>query len=118
MITLSGNPLSTQHIYGISCRGKYALRYLTAKAKVRKEQYQWEAKTQWKGKILEGLLVADIKLYFKDKRVHDWDNYHKLSMDSLEGIVYKNDNQIYDSRVRRFLDRENPRIEVNIKTMT
>lgn len=113
-IILEGNPLSTQHIYGIDCRGKFPRRYLIAKAKTRKVQYQWEAKSQWKGKMLEGLLVVDIKLYFKDKRKHDWDNYHKLSMDSLEGIVYKSDNQIDDSRVRRFLDKENPRIEINI----
>ncbi len=52
-----------------------------------KEQYYWEASAQWKGKPLEGDAEIDIALYFGTKRKTDWDNFHKLSMDALTGIV-------------------------------
>ena len=113
-ITLTGNPLSTQHIYGqVGNR-----RYMKKKAKERKEQYQWEAKSQYKGSVLECPLTADIILYFKDKRRRDWDNYHKLSQDSLEGIVYADDSKIQEAHVIKEYDKENPRTEIVIHTLT
>ena len=35
-----------------------------------------------------GRLEVTICLYFKDNRRRDWDNWHKLSMDALQGIVF------------------------------
>lgn len=111
MIVLTGNPISTQNAYGHTGRR----RYMKTEAKNQKEQYQWEAKSQWKGKPLEGDLIAEIKLYFKDKRRRDWDNWHKISMDALEGIAYKDDSQIKKAVVEKFLDKEQPRIEIKLE---
>ena len=107
-LTLKGNPISTQHAYGHTGNR----RYMTAKAKALKEDYQWQVKEQYKGQIIEDDLVANILLYFKDNRRRDWDNWHKISMDSLEGIVYKDDSQIQEAHIFKEIDKDNPRIEI------
>ena len=62
-------------------------------------------------------LETNIRLYFGDMRRRDWDNYHKLSMDALSGIVYEDDHQIRRSIVELNYDKENPRIEINVKKL-
>lgn len=113
MITLTGNPLSTQHIYLMKGR----MRFMKAEAKTRKLQYQWEAKSQWKGKPLEGNLFAEITLYFGDKRRRDWDNFHKLSMDAISDIVYVDDSQVKEARIKIAYDKENPRITIDVSEL-
>lgn len=105
-----GNPMSTQHIY----LQKGRVRFMRKEAKERKEQYQWEAKSQWKEKILTGDIAISIKLHFGDKRKRDWDNFHKLSMDALSGIVWEDDGQITMATVYKSYDKEKPRIEIEI----
>jgi Holliday junction resolvase RusA-like endonuclease len=84
-----------------------------------KEDYQWQIKSQYKGKLLSGSLKIEIWLYFGTKRISDWDNFHKLSMDALSGLVYEDDSQIVEAQVVKAYDKENPRIEIyiwNVKT--
>lgn len=84
-------------------------------AKDRKEQYQWEAKSQYQKRApLTGELSIGIRLYFGDLRKRDWDNFHKLSMDALSGIVWEDDSQIKKCFVEVFYDKKNPRIEVEV----
>jgi hypothetical protein len=35
-----------------------------------------------------------VTLYFGTRRKADWDKFHKLSCDALNGIAYDNDSQI------------------------
>lgn len=46
IITLSGEPKSTQHICRTTCRGGFSSVYMTAEGNALKEQYQWEARSQ------------------------------------------------------------------------
>ena len=112
-IILKGIPQSTQNSYGQN--GKRKFMYVEARAM--KNWYIIQTKKQYKGEIIEDLLIADIKIYFKDKRRRDRDNYHKLSMDALEWIVYKDDSQIFDARVRKYIDKGNERIEILLSKM-
>jgi Holliday junction resolvase RusA-like endonuclease len=57
---------------------------MTAEGKALKEAYQWEARSQWKGKPLEGDIEVSITLYFGTKRRADLDNFNKLSLDALK----------------------------------
>jgi len=114
-IILEGKLQSTNNLYKVTVRGGRPHMYMTADAKAMKQSYQWQAKTQWKKGVLTGDIVLDIKLYFQDKRRRDWDNYHKITMDALEGVVYEDDRQIQDARVRKYLDRDKPRIEIIVK---
>jgi crossover junction endodeoxyribonuclease RusA len=109
-LTLTGNPISTQTCYGQ--RGK--IRYMKKEAKERKEQYQWEIKSQWREPLIEDDVTIEVHLYFGDRRRRDWDNYHKLSMDALEDIVLKDDSQIITATVTKHYDKENPRTVITI----
>jgi len=113
-ITLSGSPLSTQHIY----RNGSGRTYMTKKAKEAKQAYQWEAKAQWHHPPVDGDVIVNIILYFPDNRRRDWDNWHKLTMDALEGIVYHDDSQIQEAHVIKQIDKDKPRTEISIVTTT
>jgi len=113
-IILKGNPLSTQHIYRSACRGRFPTRYMTKQGKEMKELYRSEAQKQYKKKVMSGNCSMEITLFFKDKRRRDVDNYNKLVLDSLEGIVYEDDKQIQSLKVEKRISAENPRIEIKI----
>ncbi len=114
-ITLKGKPRSTNGLYKTMCRGNFPSRYLTNEGRALKEDYQWQAKKQMKGqKLLDGDLVVWIDTYHDTHRKNDWDNFHKLSMDSLTGIVYRDDSQIVRAVVNKRYDKSNPRIEISI----
>lgn len=110
-ITLRWRQKSTQHLYGQY--GK--IRYMKKAAKELKYKYIKQIKEQYSWWILEGDLSVEIHLYFPDKRKRDWDNYHKLSMDAMEDIVYKDDNQIQKALVIKTWDNVHPRIEIKIQ---
>ena len=113
-IVLKGAPISTQHIYGAR---RYGQRHLTSEARSLKEDYAWQAKAQWRKEPVLLHLAADVKLYFKDHRRRDWDNWHKLSFDALEKIVYKDDSQIMKASVEKFIDKKKPRIEITLSQL-
>lgn len=113
-IILSGNPLSTQHIYRYTCIGKFARLYMLREGKQLKEQYQLEARNQHKKRPTSLSVEMEITLFFKDKRRRDVDNYNKLVLDALEGIAYQDDSQIQKLTVIKNYSKENPRIEIEI----
>jgi Holliday junction resolvase RusA-like endonuclease len=71
-----------------------------------------QAKAQYHGEPLTSRLEIDVTLFFGRKGKKDWDNFHKLSMDALTGIVWEDDEQIDDAHVHKRYDKENPRIEI------
>jgi len=84
-------------------------------AKLLKQSYSIQARNQYKGSLLSSNLSVYIRLYFPDKRVRDWDNWHKLSMDSLTGILWLDDTQIKLATVQIMeVDKKDPRIELII----
>jgi Holliday junction resolvase RusA-like endonuclease len=113
-VVLSGEPKSTQHIYRNTCRGGFSTTYMTAEGKALKEKYQWEARSQWNGKPLEGDIAVSITLYFGTKRRADLDNFNKLSLDALTGIAYLDDSQIGKLTIARAYDKTRPRIEIQV----
>jgi len=86
--------------------------YMTSEGKALKEQYQWEAKSQWKGPKLEGDIRVSVTFYFATKRKRDLDNQNKLILDALTGIAYEDDSQIAEMYLRRAYDKARPRIEL------
>lgn len=109
-IVLSGSPLSNQHIYANTGNR----RYMKKKAKERKEQYYWEAKSQWRKKVRTSVVGIDLVLVFGDRRRRDIDNYCKLPLDALEGVVYTDDKQIDSLNIEKTYDKEEPRIEIYV----
>lgn len=110
MITLTGNPLSTQHCYGFSRYGGHMKRHCATL----KTDYQWQAKSQWNDPVTKEEVRIEAHIYFGDKRRRDLDNYNKLWMDALEGVVYEDDSQITQLHLVKDYDKSNPRIEITI----
>lgn len=62
---------------------------------------------------LEGDLVVTIDVFAPNKRT-DVDNYLKAPLDALQGYAYGNDNQVKRIVVTRYVDKQNPRLEVSV----
>jgi crossover junction endodeoxyribonuclease RusA len=86
---------------------------MSADGKALKESYQYQAKSQWKMPIIKENIALSIDLYFGTKRKCDIDNFNKLVLDSLTGIMYEDDSQIYELTLRKFYDKETPRVVVS-----
>ena len=110
MITLTGNPRSTQQCYRYTSRGGYMTNACTHV----KFDYIHQANQQWRQPIIEDELELKVTLYFADKRKRDIDNFNKLWMDALEGVVYLDDSQIQKMIISKEYDKSNPRIEIQI----
>lgn len=117
-ITLTGEPKSTNHCWKHSCNRGYLHSYMTPQGKDIKESYQWQAKTQWKEKPTKEPIQVLIRLYFGTKRKQDIDNFNKILLDSLSGIVWEDDSQIEEMVVAKFYDKKAPRIEVEVNRLT
>ena len=103
--------MSTQHAYGQ--RGK--IRFMKKTAKDIKKSYSKQAKEQWESDPISiAKLAIEVSIFFGDKRIRDWDNWHKLSMDAMTGIVWEDDSLIRKATVLLGYDKTNPRIEVQL----
>jgi len=87
-LTLKGSPQSTNNIY----RSVGHRVYMTAKGKALKEDYQWQLKSQYKGKPLTKDIDMRVELFFGDERKRDIDNYNKILLDSMSGIIFEDDS--------------------------
>lgn len=84
-------------------------------AKKQKANYMLQIKLQHEEPISKKICHGIMKIYHKDARKRDRDNYNKLAMDALEGTVIKDDVQIHSMMVEKYIDRENPRIEIYLR---
>lgn len=109
-LILEGNPISTGSLY----RRNSFVMYMTKEGKALKENYAWQAKTQWRKGVITGPVTIEVRLFFKGIRRRDIDNFHKILLDSLTGIVWEDDSQIMVMRVEKHRDDNNPRIELTV----
>ncbi len=84
------------------------------------ETAEYERKVGWyalqaaKGKSFSNDIAVFIKLYFKDRRFGDVDNYGKALLDAIQGIVFDNDKQVAKLHIERYID-DNERAEIEIR---
>jgi len=116
VLVLEGIPLSTNSIYKSHCKFGYPNVYMTKEGKDLKESYQWQIKSQYKGKILDCPVSIDVKLY-RVKDSGDIDNFNKILFDSLTKMVWVDDKQIQSMSIGKFTDKKNPRIEIVINCL-
>ena len=64
-------------------------------------------------RVLQGDVTLSITLFFGTKRRAHLDNFNKLSLDALTGIVYEDDSQIVELHLARSYDKARPRIEID-----
>lgn len=85
---------------------------------------------KWQGEIDAQLMLYDMvkgpveismKIWHKDKRPRDIDNEQTSILDRLKGIVIEDDNCFILRKIScefMGIDKENPRAEINIKSLT
>lgn len=108
---LKGNPQSTNNIY----RHAGHRVYMTKAGHDLKEDYQWQLKNQYKGKIIKENINMTLDLFFGDKRVRDIDNYNKILLDSFKNIVWDDDSQIQKLTISKNYCKTVPRVEIDIE---
>jgi Holliday junction resolvase RusA-like endonuclease len=113
-IILKGEPKSTGAIYKITCRGRFGSYYVSQQGKAVKQSYIKQTLSQWKDKPISENVYVNIRLYFGTKRKADIDNFNKLLLDSMTGIVWIDDSQIQKMTIEKFYDKLDPRIEIGI----
>lgn len=100
-------PPTTNHMYG----RKGNISFLSSVAK------DWKAEAQWRMKLMRPKLLTEavtltIRFYLKFDR--DVDNA-KILLDSMTGIVYKDDSLVTTYHVYKFKDKDNPRVEIDVE---
>ena len=73
---------------------------------VKSQKYELEEEGVW--------LVCELTYYFPDLRRRDCHNMHKIVMDALEHVAFKEDRWVLVRDMHVGLDRKNPRIEVRL----
>jgi crossover junction endodeoxyribonuclease RusA len=58
------------------------------------------------------VLIVDI---YRPQRAGDLDNRLKLLLDALEVVAYRDDAQVVEIHARRFDDKKNPRVEIEVR---
>lgn len=90
---------------------------MTQEGKNIKQAYQYQAKVQWKKKPITGPVQIGISLYFGTKRRQDIDNFGKVLLDSLTGVIWEDDSQVAEMNIRKGYDKAKPRIEIEINQL-
>jgi Holliday junction resolvase RusA-like endonuclease len=90
--------------------------YTPAKTRNFEKDLAWAAKIAMQGRMpLEGPVRIDVSVDLLPKaRKADIDNYLKSAMDPLNGIVWKDDSQVVSASISRYIDHENPRLEIEV----
>lgn len=102
-------PPSTQHVYG---NRKGGGKYLKKDGVAYKHEVFYEAKRQYKGEPIEGGVFVGISYFFGDNRVRDLDNYKKVLLDALSGVLWVDDRQIEVDVSIKSHKEDNPRVEL------
>lgn len=104
-------PPSLNSMYRSANRGGRTLFFKTKEAK----QYQLEVDVELAFvEPVVGPVKLEIWCYFQNSR-SDIDGRLKSLLDVLQGNLYENDNQILDLVVHKRIDKENPRVEVQVE---
>lgn len=106
-ITIKTKPVSINAMY----RGR---RFTTKEARDTKESIAWEVATQYKGEPLCLDIKLTIRFYVSNARI-DIDNYLKGLLDCLTGLLWKDDRFIYELHVYKIIEKDNPRVEIDIE---
>ena len=76
-----------------------------------------ELKKQFRCKPLANSLKVSMRLYFKDKRKRDIDNYNKAILDSMTEIVYEDDSQIEELNVKKLVGCGFNKVEIEVEEL-
>jgi Holliday junction resolvase RusA-like endonuclease len=87
-----------------------------------RQQVQWFANTamnaqRWKTPGASARFEITLHIYWSDARRRDCSNILKAIEDALNGGVWLDDSQVQAGHFYSSIDRERPRVEVEVKTI-
>ena len=106
-LKITTEPISVNRMY----RG--GRRFLTNEGKATKTAIAWEIRSQVNFEPIKGTVALNVLFYFKNSRM-DIDNALKALLDCMTGLIYEDDSQIEELHVFKMIDKQNPRIEIQI----
>lgn len=112
-IVLYTLPITLNQAYRFN--GHFKTFYMTKKAATAKAQMRGQVGVQWKESPLEVPVSVDVTTYWHNARKRDIDNTLKMTLDALNGIVWKDDSLIIDLNTHKRVDRRNPRTVIHIQ---
>ena len=115
-ITIPGRPVPKKRPRTSTRGGKIHV-YTPLKTSKYEKMIKYIALDASNGKSFFEDVEVNIKLFFKDRRFGDLDNYTKSILDGLQGIVFENDKQVAKLNIERYIDKEE-RAEVEIKEVS
>lgn len=80
-------------------------------------EYRDEVKRRCVTDPVDSPLILTARI-FRPRKSGDIDNIFKCLLDSMQGVLYKNDSQIVELHAYRGDDKDNPRVEVSIECLT
>ncbi len=75
----------------------------------------WRNKTGWRIPDKHEKIIVRIWIFWPNARRRDADNAMKILLDSLTGVLYDDDRQVMPRVMDMRIDRENPRVEVELE---
>lgn len=90
---------------------------LSLESRETKKHIQMEVLRQKQNKMLKGYILFYMEIDVVKVKSPDADALLKQTMDALEGLCYKNDNQILDIRERKHLNKGEDMITIYIKNI-
>ncbi len=110
---IQGNTPSKSNCYKIITLGKHASLAKTPALKKYEESFFWQIGSL-RDKMIDVPFELHIDVFYPSKR-SDLDNSFKVVLDCLQRTkVIKNDNNCSLIHARKFIDKENPRIEFKL----
>jgi crossover junction endodeoxyribonuclease RusA len=114
---ITGNPPSN-NIYYRHARGR---NFISKKGKVYKESARWQLQNQMmirKYNITDKPLTVQIIAFLNSCKRRDIDNITKAVFDSMQGVVFENDNQIQRLYIaKKFIKKGDDRLLIRVKEL-
>lgn len=115
-VTVPGRPVPKERPR-LEMRGRKAIIYTPERTRDYEKTVGWHAQAVVRGDAMDCPVAVSIRLYLHGKRRIDVDNCAKSILDGMKGVVYVDDNQVVDLRVRKLIEknRKNQRAEIEIQ---
>lgn len=108
-------PIIALSYYTYLSQNRYR-KYITTKGRVYKEAVENALVDGMVGKeILKENIKVTMDFYINNQRKNDIDNFVKPMLDFMGEIVFVDDRQVVDLHVRKFYDKENPRVIITVE---
>lgn len=120
-IDVAAPPLAAQSIVlALPPSANRYWRYGTNGVYVSEEAENYKAGVKWKAlhqqlQPMAGNVAVYVNVY-RARKAGDLDNYAKVMLDALKGVAYQDDNQVVELHMWRHDDKDNPRVEVELRT--